>query len=157
MLRLLGSEGEEFRLGVRGYEFPEIADATDKWDFNWLIVSGEVSCPRGRWQFRDPCLLTFEVEALADWLRDVQAPGSQRELSFVEPNLRLEHVEETGDATLLVAFSQESSPPWATEQERYGGGYELCFPLRLNDVSAASAAVESMLAKWPIRKWPEAG
>jgi hypothetical protein len=43
------------------------------------------------------------------------------------------------------------SPPWATEGERYGEGSVLSFPFCLNDFAAASAAMESMLLKWPIR------
>jgi len=60
-MKLIGQESEEFRLQVVGYEFPQTTE--DEWDSEWLIVAGEVSCARGRWKFRDPCLLTLELEA----------------------------------------------------------------------------------------------
>lgn len=149
MLRLVGSEEEEFRLEVLRYQYPEIVH--DKWDSNWLIVEGQVSCHRGRWKFSDPCLCTFEIQELASWLRDVWVGRAERELGFVEPNLRFERLEAVDGPILSVAFSQESSPPWATEDERYGDGYALRFPFRLNDFAGASAALGSMLAKWPVR------
>jgi hypothetical protein len=149
VMRLVGKEGEELYLEVLGYQFPETKD--DKWDSEWLIIAGQISCPRGRWKFREPCLCTFELQALAAWLRDIQVGGPERELCFTEPNLRFEHVETSNGDQLLVAFSQESSPPWATEDERYGEGYALSFPFCLNDFVTASAALESMLLKWPIR------
>lgn len=155
-MRLLGSEGEELLLEVLGYQFPGTED--DEWDSEWLIIAGQISCSRGRWKFREPCLCTFELQALAAWLRDIKFGGPKREISFTEPNLRFEHVETSDGDLLLVAFSQESSPPWATEDERYGEGVALSFPFCLNDFAAASVVLEGMLLKWPIRtQRPEAG
>jgi hypothetical protein len=148
-MRLVGKEGEELHLEVLGYQFSETKD--DEWDSEWLIISGLVSCARGRWKFRDACLCTFEVQALAAWLRDVRVGGPERELCFTEPSLRFEHVETSDGDQLLVAFSQECSPPRSTDDERYGEGYTLSFPFCLNDFAAASAALESMSLKWPIR------
>ena len=144
-----GKEGEELHLEVLGYQFPGTKD--DEWGSEWLIIVGQVSCARGRWKFRDPWLCTFELQALATWLRDVRVGGPERELYFTEPNLRFEHVETSDGDVLLTAFSQESSPPWATEGERYGEGSVLPFPFCLNDFAAVSAAMEGMLLKWPIR------
>ncbi len=148
-MRLVGREEEELHLEVLGYQFPGIED--DEWDSEWLIIAGQVSCTRGRWKFREPCLCTFELQALAAWLRDVRVGGPERELCFTEPNLRFEHVETSDGDVLLIAFSQESSPPWATEGERYGEGYALSFPFCLNDFAVASSTLGSMLLKWPIR------
>jgi len=156
MMKLIGKEGEELHLEVLGYQFPGTED--DEWDSEWLIVAGSVWCARGRWKFRDPCLCTFELRALVDWLRDVPVGGPEREIGFLEPNLRFEHVESPEGDVLLVAFSQESSPPWASEGERYGEGYALLFPFSLSDFVTASAALEKMLLKWPVRtRKPEAG
>jgi len=77
--------------------------------------------------------------------------GPERELCFTEPNLRFEHVETSDGDMLAIAFSQESSPPWATEGERYGEGYALSFPFCRNDFAAASSTLDGMLLKWPIR------
>lgn len=154
MLKLVGSE-EELRLEVVGYEFPGILD--DKWDSNWLSVEGQVSCSRGRWRFLAPCLLTFELESLASWFRALSSGGAVQSPEFIEPNIRFESRDEPSGTVLSVSFSQESSPPWATERERYNTGFTLNFPLRLNDVGSAASAVEAMLAKWPIRRSPETG
>jgi hypothetical protein len=148
-MRMIGNEGEEFRLDVLGYQFPEIKD--NEWDSEWLIISGEAMCAQGRWTFRDPCLCTFEVQTLAAWLRDVRIGGPKREIGFTEPNLRFEHIERRDGDILSVAFSQECSPPWATEDQRYGEGFELSFPFQLNDFTAAATALESMLLRWPVR------
>ena len=148
-MRLIGQEGDEFRLQVVGYEFPEITE--DEWDSEWLIVAGEVSCARGRWSFRDPCLLTFELEALATWLADLRVGGARPELDFIEPNLRFKYLERFERGAVSVAFSEEASPPWAKDDERYGDGYALTFPLSLNDLAVASAALQGMLLTWPTR------
>ena len=148
-MRLIGQEGEEFQLEVVGYEFPGIID--DEWDSEWLIVAGKVSCARGRWKFRDPCLLTMELEALASWLRDLRSGVAGPELDFIEPNLRFTRVQGSEGEAISVAFSQEASPPWASEDERYGDGYALTFPFSLNDLDAASAALLGMAIRWPMR------
>ncbi len=149
MLRLVGKEGEEFRLHVLRYQYPDIVH--DEWDSNWLIVAGEVSCPRGRWRFSNSCLCAVEIKALADWLRDVAGGRAERELGFIEPNLRFELVEAADGPLLSVVFSQECAPPWATESERYGDGVALRFPFRLNDLIRAAEVVRGMSAEWPVR------
>jgi hypothetical protein len=148
-MQLIGSEGEAFRLEVLGYQFPGLKD--NEWDSEWLIISGEVLCAQGRWRFRDPCLCTFEVQTLATWLCNLQVGGPEREIGFTEPNLRFEHVERQDGDALLVGFSQESSPPLATDDQRYGEGFALSFPFQLNDFTAAAAALQSMLLRWPVR------
>jgi hypothetical protein len=81
----------------------------------------------------------------------VQMPGSERELNFTEPNLRFEHVKRSGMDVLLVAFAQESSPPWATDDQRYGEGFVMSFPFQLNNFKAAAEALQRMLLQWPVR------
>jgi hypothetical protein len=149
MMQLDGEKGEQLRLEVLGYQFPEIKG--DTWDSEWLIIAGEVSCARGSWKFRDPCLCTFEIQSLATWFDDFRAGGPDGELDFTEPNLRFEKIKRAEGDFLLMAFSQECSPPWATEDERYGKGFEISFPVTLNDFRAAAAALQSMLLKWPAR------
>jgi hypothetical protein len=40
----------------------------DEWDANWLVVDGRVAPVNERaWEFRDPALLTWEVEHLSSW------------------------------------------------------------------------------------------
>ena len=148
-MKLIGQESEEFGLEVLGYEFPHIA--THEWDSEWLIVAGHVSCGRGRWKFRDPCLCTFELAALAAWLERLQTGTAESELDFTEPNLRFQYLEDGAGGAVSVAFSQEAAPPWMTPDERYGDGFSLIFPRSSNDFMAASAALRDMLLEWPVR------
>jgi hypothetical protein len=51
---------------VVGYQFPD--NHISEYDSNWLVIEGRVSHPQADWSFRDPCLLTYEADYLADWL-----------------------------------------------------------------------------------------
>jgi hypothetical protein len=54
-----------FELRVAGYQFPDIE--SDEFDANWLVVEGLVAPADERaWKFRDPALLTWEVEGLCN-------------------------------------------------------------------------------------------
>lgn len=48
-MRLKGEDGTSFELKIEGYQFPEIQD--DRWDSNWLVVSGRVAHPAGTGAF----------------------------------------------------------------------------------------------------------
>jgi hypothetical protein len=61
----IGSNGT-LRLTIEQYQFPALVE--DDWDSNWLIVAGAVTIDSRKWNFKDPFLLTFEVEQLVDWL-----------------------------------------------------------------------------------------
>ena len=125
MPTLSGPDGW-LELDVVGYQFASVAN--DGWDSEWLQVSGRAQCSRGQWKFYDPCLTTFELERLASWLRNLPAGGPDREIGFTEPNLRFEHVEEVAGNVLYIYLSQEASPPWAIDDERFGDGYALHIP-----------------------------
>jgi hypothetical protein len=61
---LRGRDLSKFELRVAGYQFQ-----SDRFDANWLVVAGRVAPPDGRaWKFRDPALLTWEVQGLSSWL-----------------------------------------------------------------------------------------
>lgn len=75
-------------LSIVGYQFEK---ASDEWDKNWLVIAGHVRLADHEWQFCDPCLTTWEAEALAEWLRAASATQpDDTSLSFTEPNLRFE-------------------------------------------------------------------
>jgi hypothetical protein len=148
MLILSGSDSR-IELDIVGYQFASAKH--DGWDSEWLQVSGRAESPRGRWKFNDPCLTTFELKALASWLREVPVGGPDRELSFTEPNLRFEHVEEPGGDALFVWLSQEASPPWATEVERFQEGYVLRIPFASINFVEAAEGVERLCQKYPER------
>ena len=148
MLKLIGPDSR-IELGVVGYEFAAVTG--NGWDSEWLKISGRAETPRGRWRFLDPCLTTFEMKALASWLRDLPAGGPNRELTFTEPNLRFERVDESAGEFLYVWLSQEASPPWATEAERFGGGQALRIPFASIDFVTAAQAVEDLCEEYPER------
>src|SRR3954465_2880937 len=115
-MRLFGSNGLSFDLVIDGYQFPECADK-DR-DSNWLCVRGEVRYSGGGWSFRLPCLETFEVRALADWLYSV-ARGKPRApmCSFIEPALSLEYQSDP-ERAVVIRFARASAPPWQARDER---------------------------------------
>jgi hypothetical protein len=148
MFELSGPDSR-IELDVVGYQFASVAH--DGWDSEWLQISGRAESPRGRWRFIDPCLTTFEMKALASWLRDLAAGGRNHELTFTEPNLRFERVEEDAGDFLYVWLSQEASPPWATEAERFGDGHALRIPFAAINFAAAVQAVEKLCQQYPER------
>ena len=141
-----------FELRVAGYQFPDIE--SDEFDANWLVIEGRVAPADERaWEFRDPALLTWEVERLSNWL-EALASGQPVEESedFLEPNLRFEVVGRSGDViTIRVYFELESRPPWFFARE--AGMNDLWVDLFVDsdDLRAAASSVRSDLAKYPPR------
>lgn len=150
MLTFIGNGNTWFELDVVGYQFPDAE--LDGWDSEWLRFAGVVSCDRGKWEFSDPCLTTFELKALADWLRSSPNEASGKAIGFIEPNLSFARA---GLAEVLViSFAQESAPPWATEQEKYGEGFSIAFSIDLNNCTALAIGIEKILEQFPVRALP---
>jgi hypothetical protein len=86
-MKLASSDGQTFEMRILGYQFPHLE--TELHDSNWLIIAGEVTHPKGSWQFKAPCLLTYEAERLASWI-DLVAEGEQlpTSCSFLDANRR---------------------------------------------------------------------
>jgi hypothetical protein len=71
-MRLASSNGNSVTVRLDGYQYPAITGSDDRdYDANWLMVAGEVVNGARSWSFRDPCLLTWEAQELAGWLRSV--------------------------------------------------------------------------------------
>ena len=149
---LRGRDLSEFELQVAGYQFPGFSG--DVFDDNWLIVVGRVAPADERaWEFRDPSLLTWEVERLSNWL---EALASSKAVDdgedFIEPNLRFEVVESSeGTITLRVNFELESRPPWFFADA--AGMNDLWIDLRVDndDLRAAAEGLRRELARFPAR------
>jgi hypothetical protein len=135
-----------FELRIAGYQFP--GDHTSHYDSNWLIIEGAVRHPRGKWRFRDPCLLTYEVARLADWLEAVEG-GTESEpwCGFLEPNLSFELVGEGMARVLRVSFAIEALPPWAGR----GGEAFVEFPLAGLCLASCVNALRKQLKAFPQR------
>jgi hypothetical protein len=105
-MKLEGLNGELFELDIIGHEYLEPS---------WLMVALHVvHRTLGTWQAIDPCLQTFEVEQLAQWLENV-AKGieSENHLYFLEPNLEFELVGKEENRSIRVYLKLEARPEWA--------------------------------------------
>jgi hypothetical protein len=121
-VKFVSRDGAVFELAVDSYQFPAREGAVfgrDS-DNNWLNVRGNLSLPDGRsYSFRDPCLTTWDVRELADWLRSVSrghvpSPSSSDEPSLVfdEPCLAFDVEQlEGGTAVLRVYLSLDEAEP----------------------------------------------
>lgn len=133
------------RIGVERYQFPDIVD--DEWDSNWLIVSGEADLDGRSWSFREPCLTTFEVEHLADWLdRVVAGQAAQPICGFTEPNLEFERI---SAEAVRITFWLEALPHWAKPDSDLG---DIGFEVPISDaLSTTATCLRSILSRFPIR------
>lgn len=93
----LGTRGlNTLTLEIRGYEFPKHTRPDDH-DSNWLNIRGEIETENWSHTFQHPCLLTWEVEELIEWLASLRDPARSA-IDFLEP---------------LLGFRQERDDPWA--------------------------------------------
>ena len=137
-----------FKLTITGYQFPSLKDKEH--DSNWLNVRIDVRHPDGDWNAVDPALLTYEVQELADWFRDL-ATGQRdkRSTEFLEPCLEF-HVESNEDSSevLKIKLAFRFEPPWSTD---FDDEFELTFPLAKLNLVKAAEALERELARYPQR------
>ncbi|HET8582399.1 MAG TPA: hypothetical protein VFL65_04050 [Jatrophihabitans sp.] len=143
------------------YQFPDQSaeGGGDDWDANWLQISGDVVDGELAWHFEDPCLTTREARELLGWLRRVAAgdlstddqTGDGR-MWFTEPNVHFAVRDRDGDtATVVVSFAQESPPPGAADEMRYGDGHGILLHLSALDIKRAADAWERELKPFPER------
>ncbi|MEV0373328.1 hypothetical protein AB0I10_26530 [Streptomyces sp. NPDC050636] len=159
---LLSDHADSVELHPLRYQFPAVQG--DPYDDNWLVIGGTVTTPEGSWSFTDPCLLTDEARAVADWLRAVASgkvavnrPGAEGELSpdtwFVEPVLAFSLADHSeGGAAIRVHLSLEAAPPW---RQGDGGGdiYQYVVEVRQDKAALLHAADQwdRALASFPTR------
>ena len=148
-MRLKHSSGNELQLVILSYQHPDVKE--DRWDANWLNVSGTVATAAGRkWKFSAPCVTTFELEDLADWLDELSDDGrSPAEFEFAEPHLKFAYVP-WPQRTLQVTLSGPGAPPAASDQEK-ATAVMLEFPLSETDASELAGQIRDALSDFPIR------
>ncbi len=147
---LKGIDNSEVELMVVGYQFPQLKH--EQYDSDWLNISIRVKHPRGNWTTTDPCMLTWEVAHLSEWLESIarNEPVDSEE-SFMEPNLRFELRREPL-AKLRVYFELECRPPWADAYE--SGKMKdiwLEFDVDSEDLRNAAASLRADLMRFPVR------
>jgi hypothetical protein len=148
-VRLADHSGNEFQLVILGYQHPDVHE--DRWDSNWLNVSGTVATAAGqKWTFSAACVTTFELEELAEWLDDLSADGrAPDQFEFTEPHVRFAYVP-WPKRTLQLTLSGEGAPPQPSLQGR-GGEATLEFPLSEADASDLAGQIRNALADFPPR------
>jgi hypothetical protein len=142
---LRGANDSWLKLQIVGYQFPDMPFA--EYDSNWLIIRGD-ACIGGRtWSFRFPCMLTYEVARLADWL-EALSRGEQAKAycGFIEPNLDFELI---SSDLLRVIVAHESRPPWSDDQ--FGESNFIDFPRDPEMLRVAAASLRDALAIYPQR------
>lgn len=146
------------------YQFPDYeprpGKTYDEWDANWLQIRGQIVTPEISWSFTDPCLTTLEAAELGRWLVDV-AEGKVRPSDetfgrggafFTEPNLSARLAATDGDLrTLIWYFSQESAPPGASDEVRFGFGHPVQIALTAAELLRAAAEWAAELDRFPTR------
>ena len=119
-MRLADHSGNEFQLVILSYQHPDVHE--DRWDSNWLLVSGTVAAAGQKWRFSEPCVTTFELADLADWLDELSADGrAPAQFDFTEPHVRFAYVP-WPKRTLQLTFTGESAPPAISAHEKERGG-----------------------------------
>ena len=148
-MKLQAESGDAFEFAVLRYEFPDITE--DRWDSNWLVVSGHVRSGEQVWQFVEPCVTTFELAELAEWLGALgSGPQRDAEYAFTEPHLKFSYVVDP-EPRLRVRFAHKIAPPWLTEFARKALGFHLEFPISEVDAQAVIEDLRRTLIEFPIR------
>ena len=146
-MRITSAAGDEFQLVIVRYQFPDVHE--DRWESNWLIVNGTVAAAGEKWVFTEPCVTTFELADLADWLDELVPNGAEPSaFEFTEPNLKFTYVPSRRAVQLTLAH--ESAPTSMSELERRAG-VTVEFPLSGQQTETFAAEIRQALHEYPIR------
>lgn len=162
-MRLESVDGIFVELAVSSYQFGSRQSSSDDvdWDANWLVIAGKVWDGHRSWEFRDPCMTTWEARELASWLAGLAATNpvpadavedSERRLWMTEPNLTFEAVgAEDGLCVIDVFFDAEARPPTQSNDEGEGVGHRVRLTVPHVDITAAVADWSAELRDYPVR------
>jgi hypothetical protein len=147
-VRLAAHGGNEVQLVILSYQHPDVHE--DRWDSNWLLVSGTVATAGQKWTFSAPCVTTFELAELADWFDELSADGrAPGQFDFTEPHVRFAYVP-WPKRTLQLTLTGEGAPPQTSLQGR-DATVTLDFPLSEADASDFAGQIRDALADFPPR------
>ncbi len=143
----LESNANSLELRIRGYQFPN--NSSDEYDLNCLDIEVKVSTSGKAWAFCDPCLLTWEVGALIEYLEAfARGTATPRGIGFTEPNLEFAPA---GSTNLRVLFSLEASPPWLRSEPVQDNAFHIEFSVPSRQLLEAAASLRQQLAEFPGR------
>lgn len=151
-MRLTSSTGDFIELDVVGYEFESMPpEEPDDWDANWLLVAGRVSSSGRVWEFREPCLTTWEADDLLKFLHRAPAAGHES-IEFTEPNLSVEVVTNSpGAVTATFTFRAEAAPPRTPHRKRWAEGTPVELSVSNDALLTAADQWETQLKAFPAR------
>jgi hypothetical protein len=149
-MRLRGAESTEFEMKIAGYEFPH--DKQTPYDSDWLKIHVDVTHPRGAWSKTDPCLLTFELSRLINWLRSIADECPEHaEVGFMEPELWFKWLG-NGKNVLRIYLEYALRPSWSPfhgkneEEELF-----VEFEMTPKDLGSFADYLSKELKRFPIR------
>lgn len=169
-MRISDVRAQILELEIVGYQFPDEASRLasrerakvagiqaalvprNKHDDNWLMVRGYVETDRGRWDFLEPCLDTWEAQELVGWLRGASSGERRGTLGFTEPVLEFATATpEPGGRTVKVVanFGLEGRPPWVSSETFEQSPVEFVFTTEA--LAEAALTLERELASYPVR------
>jgi len=142
-----GIDNQTVDFRITNYEFPKTSN--DEHDDNWLLIYLNVKSKMGNWQTIDPSLVIWEVEELIDWFRTLLQNKQPKfaNLSFIEPNLSVELLENAETSKFRIKFDLESKPQSAKENEKY---YVDCVADK-QELKRIVEELEKELEKYPKR------
>ena len=145
-----GIDNQSVKLIVTNYEFPNTKDR--EYDGNWLVIYLKVKSNLGNWQTSDSSLLTWELENIISWLKELSQNQQPKRsvLEFIEPNLSFTLKNKATDKlkSISIHFDLESRPQSAKDDVDY---YVECL-LNNEELMQTATELSDELAKYPIRK-----
>lgn len=142
-----GDGPTKFDLAIVGYQFPKTKTG---YDANWLVIAIEASNARTSWKANDPALLTWELQSLQTWCKEIAAGRITPEpVGFIEPCLKFQLVAGNDDEMEIeVTLAHELAPPKAKKAT-------LTIYATLAQLRATARTIGAGLKKCPARGKPE--
>lgn len=143
-----GVDNQFVEFKVLNYQFPEITDC--EYDSNWLLIYLKVNSHCGDWESVDASLLVSELMDLTEWFENLvnNKEMISNSLSFIEPNLRFELIENSKDLkTVRMSFDLESRPPNADDSK----DYFIDFKFNNTELIKIIEELKSELKRFPLR------
>ncbi len=145
-----GIDDQTVELKITNYQFPENQDGD--WDVNWLSIYLKIDSIVGKWQTIDPSLTTWEVQEVIDWFDKLSKDKEPefRLMTFTEPNLSFELLNEPTDSTKLIRikFDLESRSKSATDDK----DYFVDISADKDELNTITKGLKDELSKYPERR-----